>query len=104
MIAIITSACLALHLYITGCTVHFHAFGSRDPQNVIASYQHLTQGAGLLAINKLLGIVQLDVHVGIDTDECAFVFRLTPLQSYDDFVIDPGHSVSKCRMHKGLCL
>lgn len=97
MKADITSACLTLHLCITGRAIHFHAFCSRDPQNVVASYQHLTQSACLLAIDEFFRIVQLDVHVGVDTDERAFVFCLTPLQSHDHFVVDPGPSVSRFR-------
>jgi hypothetical protein len=47
----------------------------------------------VFAVNVLLCVRQLNVHVGVDADETTFVLCLTPLQPNDDLVVDPVKSV-----------
>lgn len=59
----------------------------RDPENVVASDEHLTQTAARLSINPFLGVGKLNVHVRVDRDEQTSVL-LAPLQTDANFVIN----------------
>lgn len=39
-------------------------------------------------IDKLLGAVELDIHVRVDADQLAFVFGLAPFEAHDYFFVD----------------
>ena len=41
-------------------------------------YKHLPQTPRALTIDELLRPRELDVHVRVDADQAAFVFRLSP--------------------------
>ena len=41
-------------------------------------YHDLSQASGALAVDKLLSVVELDVHVRVDADEGALVLGLSP--------------------------
>lgn len=40
-------------------------------------------------INELYRAAELNVHITVDADQAAFVFRLAPFETDDDFFIDP---------------
>lgn len=80
----------SFHLNVVRRSIHLNAFCSRYPEHVVAPYQDLSQRTCLFAIDKLLCIVQLDVHVRVYTDQHALILGLSPLQAYNDFLVDPG--------------
>ena len=51
-------------------------------------YQDLSQSTRALAINELLGIRKLDIHVRIDADQAAVVFGLAPFETDYDWLVD----------------
>lgn len=59
-----------------------------NPKHIIASNQDLTKRGGHLLVNVLLGVGELDVHVGVDRDEHAPVLGLSPFEADDDFLVD----------------
>lgn len=61
-----------------------------DPKHIITSDQDLAQRGSHLLVNVLLGVGELDVHVGVDGDEDATVFGLSPFETDDDFFVDAG--------------
>ena len=61
-----------------------------DPKHIITSDQDLAQRGSHLLVNVLLGVGELDVHVGVDGDEDAAVFGLSPFEADDDFFVDAG--------------
>lgn len=63
-----------------------------DPQDVIAPYQHLAERGRQLLVDELLGVGELDVHVAVDRDENALVFRLPPLEAHNYFFIHTANS------------
>lgn len=44
----------------------------------------------MFAVNVLLCVIELNVHVRIDTDQGAFVFRLAPLETNNDVFANQG--------------
>lgn len=55
-----------------------------------APYQNLTKRTRALAVDKLLGLVELDVHVRVNADQGALVFGLPPLETDNDLLVDPS--------------
>ena len=51
-------------------------------------YQDLPQGTRALAINELLRIRKLDIHVRIDAYQATVVFGLAPFETDYDWLID----------------
>ena len=48
-----------------------------DVENIVASDQDLAQVAGEGAVNVLLGVGQLEVHVAVDGDQVALVYVIS---------------------------
>ena len=46
-------------------------------ENIVASDQDLAQVAGEGAVNVLLGVGQLEVHVAVDGDQVALVYVIS---------------------------
>ena len=53
-------------------------------------YQDLPQGASTLAINELLRIRKLDIHVRVDAYQATVIFGLPPFEADYDWLIDPS--------------
>ena len=51
-------------------------------------YQNLPQGACALAINELLRIRKLNVHVRVDAYQPTVIFSLAPFETDDDRFVD----------------
>lgn len=51
-------------------------------------YHHETQSPSLLTIDELDGILQEDIHVGVDALQDALVLGLSPLEADDDLASD----------------
>lgn len=58
--------------------------------------QNLTQRAGQLLVDVFLGVAELEVHVRVDADESALVFRLAPLESNKHVLVDPARALVLC--------
>ena len=59
-----------------------------NPKHIITSDQDLAKRGSHLLVNVLLGVGELDVHVGVDGDEDAAVLGLSPFEADDDFFVD----------------
>jgi len=60
----------------------------RDPKHIVATDQHLTQCALILAVDPLNGAAELHVHVAVDADQAAGVLGLSPLEADAHVVVD----------------
>ena len=115
---------LSFHLHISG-SVHLDALSSRDPEDVVASIrddmsakvlshmsrtplacapdipdEYLSETPRALALNELLCVAQLNVHVRVDTDEATFVLGLAPFESDDHVVVNPTRVKSACALRR----
>lgn len=77
---------------------------ARDPQYVVAPYQHLPQHALAVARDEFLRVAQLNVHVAVGADEISVVLCLAPLQPDDDLaageLLDKGFWVDGVDLRK----
>ncbi len=55
----------------------------------------------MFPVNVLVRVGELDVHVGINTDESAFVLGLSPFQADNNLFVDPAKSLVRCLGPRG---
>ena len=61
--------------WISDWTKRF-GFLTSNVENIVASDQDLAQVAGEGAVNVLLGVSQLEVHVAVDGDQVSLIYQL----------------------------
>lgn len=82
---------LRLNLLPRSLSIHRRTL---NPKHIVTSDQDLAERRSHLLVNVLLGVGELDVHVGVDGDEDATVLGLTPFEADDDFFVDAGDEKS----------